>query len=133
MPKTTNDPATHVHSHNECEESAVCPQHKTEDKVIMLSMRTDSTPLIAPHEFNFTPDWSERWTPQRAEQELNGFKFKGPGWYITKKASKKGSLVDTIFVLPGSEPDWFQFHVWNDRDARAAFSLCVGLPTHEEP
>lgn len=83
-----------------------------------------------PHEFNFHPDWSKRWIPAVAEDELKDFKFDGPGWYYYKNT--KSGTVDTILALAGDDPEWFTFHIWNDRDARIAFELVAGLPTRRE-
>lgn len=81
-------------------------------------------------EYSFDSDWTQRWTPEESEEQLKDFKFEGPGWYVDPVA---GGKVDSILVLPGPESEWFYFHVWNDRDARKAFSLIVNLPTRREP
>lgn len=46
--------------------------------------------------FNIQPDWTQSWTMSQAEEQLDGFKFNGPGWYITKNES--------MLVVPKDEP-----------------------------
>lgn len=63
----------------------------------------------------YTPSWSQVWTPKKAEEELNNFIFKGPGIYEIDG--------DSILVLP-LKGDWltpydhektrFKFMIWND-------------------
>ncbi len=43
-----------------------------------------------------SPDWVHRYSAKQAENDLVGFKFKGPGLYLTK--------TDTMIVLPDSDP-----------------------------
>ena len=91
----------------------------------------------------FVPDWQRVWTAAKAEKELKNFKFKGPGWYITK--------TDTLLVVP-VEPfkvtvphpedvtttwlapkHWapeqeFRFYVYNGRNPSASFNALANAP-----
>ena len=53
----------------------------------------------------FNPDWTSEFTPEDAERELKGFKFKGPGWYLTN--------IDTLLVVPAKFKGAYLFYVWN--------------------
>lgn len=83
---------------------------------------------LSPIEIDIEPDWTGVWTAEKAEAELQGFKFKGPGWYHYRTS-------DSILVLPfEAESSRFRFHVWNKRDGRLdgrlAFKAALSLPTH---
>lgn len=87
---------------------------------------------------NFLPDWTHVWTAEEAEEQLSGFKFSGPGWYLTKS--------DSILVLPmrggpGAELSvnntWrqlrpkgerFTFMVYNGYNPCAAFNAVANAP-----
>lgn len=89
---------------------------------------------------DFRPDWTQSWTAAAAEEQLRGFKFKGPGWYL------EGN--DAILVVPWERPpgegfthkpeqrdEMFQFCVWNGRDKESMvkhltslFALIVHAP-----
>lgn len=81
---------------------------------------------------DFQPDWKATLTAEDSEIELNGFKFKGPGWYIEKD--------DTVLVFPANgecEEPWkqtweedrlFHFLVYNERNPSDAFNAIVNAP-----
>ncbi len=82
---------------------------------------------------SFQPDWQELWTPAQAEAELRGFKFKGPGWYL--------SGDDTVLVIQPNAPAYlgfgfwssdvgvkFWFFVYNHRNPRSAFNQICQAP-----
>jgi ribosomal protein L7/L12 len=84
------------------------------------------------------PDWSEVWTARNAEEQLQGFAFKGPGWYL--------SSTDTLLVTPcgaveeGSTPwQWkwpedqlFRFNVYNHRNPADGFNQIINAPVRED-
>ena len=59
------------------------------------------------------PDWEQDYTPEAAEDDIKGFKFKGTGWYLTK--------TDSMLVLSGTGvKNTYRFFCWNfgvDKDA----------------
>ena len=79
----------------------------------------------------FTPDWTVSYTSEQAEDQLEGFKFKGPGWYHSKG--------DSLLVLPlgegiikgGGVGQFYCFYVFNGRDPRECFQKIGAAPTHE--
>ena len=81
----------------------------------------------------FKPDWTSYLTPEAAEADLSGFKWKGTGWYVTKSAD--GRTFDTLLVTPAFRGDnVFAFHVWNGRSdaVHSAFSWIVFAPTRRD-
>ena len=64
-------------------------------------------------------DWDQIFTPEEAERELDGFEFRGAGWYFTD--------VDTVLVIPVSETH-FRICVYGDRDPTNAFKWIVNAP-----
>mgnify|MGYP001573820976 CR=1 FL=1 len=68
---------------------------------------------------DFQPDWQELFLPGEAEEELTGFKFNGPGWYLTE---------DTILVLPIAGAERFLFCVYTGRDATESFNQIINAP-----
>lgn len=83
------------------------------------------------------PDWSGAWTLERAQRELTGWAFLGPGWYREEH--------DTLLVVPRDRPlaeywekavrhpdEVFLFYVWNGRDPRNALRLVLSAPTRKE-
>lgn len=82
----------------------------------------------------FGYDWKEKWTASKAEQQLDGFFFAGPGWYFQKDS--------TLLVLPIDRHDaelWhsatnahdelFHFFVWDNYDPTASINLVANAPT----
>ena len=76
-------------------------------------------------------DWRETFSPAKAESELcdeqgNGFKFKGPGWYQQNK--------DILLCLPNpSHKDLYDFYIWNAPEShpREQFNVFLAaLPTY---
>lgn len=80
-----------------------------------------------------TPDWSTIWTAPESEAQLEGFTFKGPGWYLTetdsmlvKPDSSRPILQNwTSKRLPGEH---FHFLVWNNSNPCATFNNIVNAP-----
>jgi hypothetical protein len=68
---------------------------------------------------SFFPNWDQILTPEEAERELNGFEFKGPGWYYTD--------TDTVLVIP-MDKEYFRFCVWGDCDPTSAFRWIINAP-----
>lgn len=87
-------------------------------------------------DYEIRPDWSHVWRAKDAERELSGFKFEGPGWYLTKD--------DVLLVIPTGARDnqvhhwahaghWdeeqlFQFYVYNGRSPIQAFNELANAP-----
>ncbi len=83
--------------------------------------------------YGFVYDWRDFWTARRAEQELPGFKFLGPGWYVYKT----GALLvvphgtGTRKTNATGEADGtpcFQFFSYSHNPAQA-FNEIVNAPT----
>ena len=78
----------------------------------------------------FHPDWTMIGTKEHAEKELEGFKFRGSGWYITGN--------DTLLVLPYSaakdegDRDLYRFFIYNNRNPGEAFNWIVNCPTRQD-
>lgn len=88
--------------------------------------------------YQLLPDWSHVWTSVEAEDQLEGFKFHGPGFYLTD--------TDTIVVVPlGSrlgpmgeerklwsaryqESEQFHFHCYNCPHYETLFSQMGLIP-----
>ena len=92
---------------------------------------------------DFLPDYTLLYTSHEAEHELKGFKFTGPGWYVTK--------TDTLLVVPDGDVEYtgspaldtrrdpwknawkpgqkFWFFVWNGRNPGGVFDAVVHAPT----
>lgn len=72
------------------------------------------------------PDWIAFHTPEEAEAALEGFKFKGTGWYETK--------TDTLLVLDivevGKHAGRHEFLCWNYPDARRELADRMSTITH---
>src|SRR5438105_1903779 len=69
------------------------------------------------------PDWHETWSPDEAEEQLSGFKWRGPGWYFTE--------TDSMLVIP--TPNWklthnYNFLVYNHRNPCEGFNQIVNAP-----
>jgi hypothetical protein len=77
--------------------------------------------------FSFSPDWSVSLTADQAETEMKAFKFEGVGWYILKN-------LDTVLVhlVPGAEPGYYQFEVWNGRNPADALNWMINAPTRRD-
>jgi hypothetical protein len=81
-------------------------------------------------------DWSTMGTPEHLEQELNGFKFSGPGFYLTK--------TDTLLVAPlapqsdpwqwrsDMSPTAFRAYVYNCQFADTIFSRIAVAPVRSD-
>lgn len=81
---------------------------------------------------DFRPDSTNLWTASEAQLELTGFKFSGPGWYVTD--------TETILVIPAEEVEnpfiqsWpastrFFFYFYDGRNPAHAFNSIVNAPT----
>lgn len=80
------------------------------------------------------PDYSKRGTAEELEANLIGFKFRGPGWYLTK--------ADTLLVVPTDPTDhpWasgdadtlWTVHVWNCEFADTVFARCTEAPNRQD-
>jgi glutamine cyclotransferase len=76
-----------------------------------------------------SPDWYETFPSVNSiEKYLDGFKFKGEGWYITK--------TDTVLVEKISTTNHFRAYVWNNPKAidfiKRSFNEKMQLPVHNE-
>lgn len=87
-----------------------------------------------PSPVEFVPDWEKVWTAKEAEKQLDGFKFQGPGWYITGEDTM---LVMPVFPTMRCGGIWathwlvsqmFRFCVYNKRNPVAAFNAIVNAP-----
>lgn len=67
------------------------------------------------------PDWRELWTPQAAEQELEGFQWRGPGWYLTD--------TDSLLVIPSPLHGEYWFWVYNGRNPFDGINQMSRCPT----
>jgi hypothetical protein len=75
------------------------------------------------------PDWSATWNIRKIEQELEGFIFKGPGWYFTK--------TDSLLVFPTPRNDdggdqLFTIMCWNNPNAMNTYTWIVNAPIQED-
>lgn len=81
----------------------------------------------------FISDWSKIYTAKAAEKDLKGFKFKGPGWYMT--------ATDTILVVAHQrteklfhpteqlKDEEYTFYCWNDDQAVSRICALIQSPT----
>jgi hypothetical protein len=80
----------------------------------------------------FKPDWEETWTAAEAEHELDGFKFDGPGWYLTKTDAMLvvpcGRLAANQWHQKGTEKESFRFYIYNGRHPGDAFNAIANAP-----
>lgn len=67
-----------------------------------------------------TPDFQATWTIKEIEDQLNGFKVNGPGWYF-----KDGT---SMLVVATDMQDVYTILVYFDRDPRESFAAMVGAP-----
>lgn len=85
-------------------------------------------------EISFLPDWTASWTIQEAQDQLEGFEFVGPGWYVD------GDCV-TLVVPEGDfsytdrwrRSAWpseqkFTFYVYGDRNPKSVFGSLALAP-----
>lgn len=77
----------------------------------------------------FKPDWIHLYTINQMEEDLNPFKFKGVGWYL--------SNIDSMLILPYPvrypyTPEIYLVCVWNHCNAGQAFSWIANAPIHED-
>jgi hypothetical protein len=85
----------------------------------------------------FHPDWTMIGTREHAEKELEGFVFRGSGWYIIKHPGVPLSF-DTIIVLPYSaaagegDRDLYRFYIYNDRNPTEAFNWIANCPVRQD-
>lgn len=71
-----------------------------------------------------TPDWTLLMAPKTAEAELNGFTFKGPGWYLLKNG--------TMLVTPSHIQNQFVFSFWMRTNVVDAFGWIVAAPVRAD-
>jgi hypothetical protein len=81
---------------------------------------------------SFKPDYVEVWTARQAEEELDNFKFDGPGWYYCGE--------DVMLVLACERParsfweksfdetERFEFNIYNERNPEDVFALIAEAP-----
>jgi hypothetical protein len=78
------------------------------------------------------PDWSKVWTAKQAEDELKGFKFLGPGWYIHAGDALLASPVDVekkhLWRDRWRKNQAFLFMVYNNRDPRQGMIMAGSAP-----
>jgi len=85
----------------------------------------------------FHPDWTMIGTSEHAEKELEGFVFRGSGWYIIAPTNG-GPGFDTFLVLPYSaaatkeDRDLYRFYIYNNRNPTEAFNWIVNCPTRQD-
>lgn len=92
----------------------------TTTKELLQAIR-DASKLNPETRMDIRPDWVQLWTAREAEEGLQGFTFKGPGWYFYK--------TDTVLVLPDAVlPEAFWFHIYNGRCPATAFSAIATAP-----
>lgn len=87
----------------------------------------------------FRPDWVDVMTAQEAKDQLQGFKFSGPGWYTLagdtmlviafERPRIPGSTAGVWNSKSTSESERFQFNVYNQRNPIDAFNLIINAPT----
>jgi hypothetical protein len=78
----------------------------------------------------FVPDWSQVYTVAEMEEDLVGFEFKGPGWYVYFKgpgwyvynptdspisAGTPGQCGDVLLVVPADDVRVPHDAVWKQR------------------
>jgi hypothetical protein len=95
----------------------------------MIQRKTTPRTSSSPEPINFQPDWSMLGTAERFEQELIGFKFKGPGWYLSKYERDGKTGIDTILVIPvGENGSIFRACVYNERNPIESFNWVHSAP-----
>lgn len=86
----------------------------------------------------FHPDWTDIMTAREAENQLEGFKFSGPGWYTLADDTMLVIAFERPAVeawnqkarLPNSK-ERFEFNVYNQRNPIDAFNLIINAPTRD--
>lgn len=86
---------------------------------------------------SFKPDWSELWTAKKAEEQLEGFKFKGPGWYIrsfgTMLVVPEDRTLETAWNMQSVNADErFYFHMYDGWNPGSIFGSIAHAPTRED-
>lgn len=65
------------------------------------------------------PDWVNHYkTPEVIEADLNKFKYKGEGWYLTK--------TDTLLITQSAMGQIF-VQTWNYPSARREIAACLAM------
>jgi len=91
------------------------------------------------------PAWVKVWTAAEAESDMEGFKFKGPGWYYLKDKTRVDEPHFSILAVPVdrgelnykttrtfwapayTEQERFEFNVW-DFDIASRMALFTSAP-----
>ncbi len=69
------------------------------------------------------PDWTKVYRiPADIEKNLNKFKYKGVGWYLTEN--------DTLLVSQHNTGNSWTYYVqvWNNPTARRELATCLAMP-----
>jgi hypothetical protein len=82
--------------------------------------------MINPGEFR--PDWVQTFSVAQAEHELQNFKFKGAGWYLSGNDSI--FVCDSPLAVHHEEPKQYVFHVYNSRNPIEAFRVVANAQVH---
>lgn len=92
----------------------------------------------------FTPDWSAVWTLEEVQWELDihnsssGFKFSGPGWYLSKTdvmlviPYKSNNVSEDLFKQTWPDETKFEFHFYSNRNPGHLFGLIAHAPTRQD-
>jgi hypothetical protein len=91
--------------------------------------------LDRPVMVDFRPDWVSRGTAKHIEEDLQGFRFKGPGWYFMNG--------DSILIVPAVRTDepwkdtWpaktvFTYFVWNHSEVEDSMHAIAIAPIRRD-
>ena len=70
------------------------------------------------------PDWSQTFTPVEAEYQLEGFKWRGPGWYHQDD--------DTALAVELGDTGRYHFYFWNNRNPIERIRQILNLPQYND-
>lgn len=106
------------------------PQKLT-DRTSMWSVKMPN-----PMSLDFTPDWKKLYTAEQANEDLQDFKFEGPGWYLIKEDTLLVVPVDTSTKSLPWKREWpkdqlFLFMVWNGSNPRDALNSVINAPVRQ--
>lgn len=109
------------------------PTPEERDAWIVEGIKNDLVLLGA----GIIPDWRQTWTSAQAEEQMPGFTFTGPGWYIHKE--------NVVIVVPQArarremwhhakayEDEPFEFLVYIGRNPSNIFEAIQNAPSRQD-
>jgi hypothetical protein len=93
--------------------------------------------------FSFTPDWDLSGTAEELQKQIgNGFKFNGPGFYLTdsdtlliiprRRGDKTQITVENVWCLEQPKGTLFSAHCFNSAFSDMIFSGVATTPVRED-